>query len=50
MNQLEVLLFVLGRHPFVSDGEELPAVSDVNVTLVPSDFVNTKRLPTGMLA
>ena len=43
-------LFVLGRHPFVSDGDELPAVSDVNVTFVPSDFVNTIRLPTGILS
>ena len=45
-----VLLSVFGRKPKDDYGSELPAVSDVNVTVVPSLFVNFNVVPAAMLA
>ena len=45
-----VSLFVFGLNPSVYDGAELPAASDVNVTVVPSLFVKTNVVPTAILA
>ena len=46
-----VTLFdVLGRKPVDDAGSELPAASDVNVTVVPSLLVNVSVVPTAMFA
>ena len=45
-----VLLSVFGLNPVVDAGADDPAASDVNVTVVPSDFVNINVVPTAMFA
>lgn len=41
---------VFGLNPSDEDGAELPAASDVNVTVVPSLLVNVSVVPTAILA
>ena len=45
-----MLLFVYGLNPKVSEGEEAPAASDVNVTEVQSDLFNFKVVPVAILS